>query len=243
MSLGLTCLRQRHRLCRHIILVQAHLISTSQRVGDWVTDLVNMGKLPHLQPGISWPRMEVQEQHTCAIQCRERFSDLSEANFDNSRLIMHVSLEAMHSSPVSASLRSTYTTVHCVPLISVCFIVIMVSFVLNQWILCTQIIMYQDYTLLGAASLFRMAAAISTQWNLVTWSNREVWKDVECKHRWVNCSRASQLAFGITGFYDDWYKSTMVATVTCFATPQRVREKFRSIQDHMGRRQQLWECW
>ena len=47
--------------------------------------------LQHSLPGISWPMIEVLAQLRSPIQCRMRFLDLYEANFDKLRLIMDVS--------------------------------------------------------------------------------------------------------------------------------------------------------
>jgi len=80
-------------------------------------------------------------------------------NFVRLQLIMKVSFQLRHASTATISLRSTCTPRHSALLILVCFMLIVVSSALNQWMLCTQIVISQNTTDLGAGSLSSSASA------------------------------------------------------------------------------------
>jgi len=59
---------------------------------------------------------------------------------------------------------------------------------------------------------------------------RSIWEDVECKLRCIKFRRVLdrrrkfQLAFRVTGIFDDWYRSTLWVIVISLGTPQSARE-------------------
>jgi len=63
---------------------------------------------------------------------------------------------------------------------------------------------------------------------------------VECKHICVNFRRvldprrAILQAFTVTGFSDDWYRSTMGMMVIGLGTPQNARVNYGYIWEHLG---------
>jgi len=74
-------------------------------------------------------------------------------------LNMNFSFQLGHASTATISLRSTCTSLHTVRFILVCFILIMFSLALNQWTLCSQIVIYQDTAYWGTGGSSRLATA------------------------------------------------------------------------------------
>ena len=151
---------QSRGLCSNIILVLAHIRSTSPRVGDWDTRWVFTATLQLVLLGLSWPMIEVCAQLRSAIQSRMTFLDLSEANFDKLQRIMHVSFQPRHVSKATISLWTTCKPVHSALFIFICFILIMLSSALNEWMRCAQIVIYQDTSHLSAGGSSRSASAM-----------------------------------------------------------------------------------
>ena len=146
-------------LCRNIIVFQAHLRSASQSVGDWDMAWVFMAKLHLSLLGMSWPLIEVQVQLRSAIQSRMMFLDFYEVNFGKLQLIINVSFQVRHTSTATISLRSACSPLHSVHFILLCFILIMFSSALNQWTLCTQIVISPDTAHWGAGSSSHLPSA------------------------------------------------------------------------------------
>jgi len=105
---------------------------------------VFMAKLHLSLLGMSWPLIEVQVQLRSAIQSRMMFLDFYEVNFGKLQLIINVSFQVRHTSTATISLRSACSPLHSVHFILLCFILIMFSSALNQWTLCTQIVISPD---------------------------------------------------------------------------------------------------
>jgi len=156
---GLTYSWQSCNLCRNIIVGRKHLRSESQSVGDWDMARVFMVKLHLLLLGMSWPMIDVQAQLRSASQSRMMFLDFYEVKFGKLRLIMNVSFQVRHASTATLSLQSACSPLHSALFISVCFILIMFSSALNQWTLCSQIVISQDTAHLGAGGSSRSPSA------------------------------------------------------------------------------------
>jgi len=107
-----------------------------------------------------WPVIEDQAHLRSAIQSRMIFLVSPEANFDKLWPIMDESIQPRHASTATISLRSIYTPAHSAIIIWVCFILIMCSLALNQWMLCTEIVISQDTWHLSASGSSRSASAI-----------------------------------------------------------------------------------
>jgi len=85
------------------MVIQALLVSASQRVGDRDTAWVSMAKLQLSLPGIPWLIIKSQAQLGSAMQSRMRFIDWSDAKFDECGLNMDVSFQSRHGSVVTIS--------------------------------------------------------------------------------------------------------------------------------------------
>jgi len=160
---GLTYSWQRCSLCSKMVVIWAHLNTASQGVGDWDTSQVFIAKLHLLLLGMSspmiCPMIEVQAQLRSAIQSRMMFLDFNEVNFGKLQLIVNVSFQVRHASTATIRLRSASSPLHSALYILVCFILIMFSSALNQWTLCTQIVISQDTAHLGAGGSSRSPSA------------------------------------------------------------------------------------
>jgi hypothetical protein len=132
----------------------AHPRLASLGVGVSDTAWVFMVKLHLSLMGMSWPMIwpmiEVQAQPRSAIQSRMTFLDFNEVNFGKLQLIVNVSIQVRHASTAIIRLRSACSPLHSALYILVCFLLIMFSSALNQWTLCTQIVISQDTAHLGA---------------------------------------------------------------------------------------------
>jgi len=95
---GLTNSWQSCSFCSHIIEVQVHLQSVSDRFGYWDTRWVIMSKLRLLLPGIWWLMIEVQGQLRSVIQHRLWFLDFYEAKFNKLQYNMDLSFQPRHAS-------------------------------------------------------------------------------------------------------------------------------------------------
>jgi len=166
---GLTCLWLSCWMCRNIIVVRAHLKLVSQIVPDRDTAQVFMAKLHLCLLGMLWPMIEVQAQLRSAIQSRMTLLGFNEVYFGKLWLIMNVWFEVRHTSTVTISLRSACSILHSAPFILVCIILVMFSSGLNQWTLCTQIVISQDTTYLGAGSLSRSASSNISIYAWLVW--------------------------------------------------------------------------
>jgi len=147
---GLTYSWQSSRLCRNIIVIWTQLGSQSQSVGDWDTVQVFMAKLHLWLIVMSWPMIEVQAQLRSAIKSRMTFLDFYEVNIGKRLLIMKVSFQVRHAATITISLRTACSSLHSVHFILVYFILIIFSSALNQWTLCTQVVISEDTSHLGA---------------------------------------------------------------------------------------------
>jgi len=87
------------------------------------------------------------------------FLDFYEANFGKLQLMMNVSFQIRHASTATISLQSACTPRHSALFILVCFILTMFSSALNQWMLCTQIVISQNGAHLDAGGPSRMPSA------------------------------------------------------------------------------------
>jgi len=108
---------------------------------------------------IIWPMIEVQAQLRSANQSRMMFLDFHEVNFGKLRLIMNVSFQVRHTSTAIICLRSVCSPLHSALCFSVCFILNMFSSVLNQWTLCTQVVISQDNAHSSAGGLAHLPSA------------------------------------------------------------------------------------
>ena len=156
---GLTYSWQSSRLCRNIIVIWTQLGSQSQSVGDWDTVQVFMAKLHLWLIVMSWPMIEVQAQLRSAIKSRMTFLDFYEVNIGKRLLIMKVSFQVRHAATITISLRTACSSLHSVHFILVYFILIIFSSALNQWTLCTQVVISEDTSHLGAGGWFRSHCA------------------------------------------------------------------------------------
>jgi hypothetical protein len=114
--------------------------------------------------GMFWamirPMVEVQAQRTSAITFRMTFLDINEVNSGKLRLIVNVSFQVNHTSTATISLRSPCSPLHSSHCHLVFFIFIMFSSALNQWMLCTPIVISQDTANFSAGGSSRLHPAI-----------------------------------------------------------------------------------
>ena len=73
MRYRITYLWQSRRFCWHIIEVQVHLWSASQRVGSWDTARVFLAQMPLSLPEFCWPMIEDHSQLRASILSRLSF--------------------------------------------------------------------------------------------------------------------------------------------------------------------------
>jgi len=142
-ELGFTYSMESSSLCRHIIVVRTHLRFVLKRVEDWDTARVFITMLQPSPLDICWAIIQVQIQLKSAIHTRIIFLHLTDAKFDMLWLIMDVSVQPRNTSTVTISFQTTCTPVYSALYIVVCFILIMFPSALNQWMLCTHIVIYQ----------------------------------------------------------------------------------------------------
>jgi len=111
--------------------------------------------------------IQVQAQLRSATQSRITFLDFSEAKIDKLRLIIDVSVQQRHAATATISLRSICIPVHTALFILVCFILIMFSLGLNDWMLRLQIVISWDTSHLGAGG---SADSASANVSIYAWS-------------------------------------------------------------------------
>jgi len=87
-------------------------------------------------------------------------------NFGRVRLIMNVSFQLRHASTATISLQSACTPLDSAIFILVCFIHVMSSSALDQWTLCTQIVISQDTAHSGA---WVSSCSASTDISIYAW--------------------------------------------------------------------------
>jgi len=87
------------------------------------------------------------------------FLDFYEVNFGTLQLFVNVPFQVRHVSTATISLRSACTPPHSAICVLVCFFLIMFSFALNEWTLCTQIVISQDTAHWGAGCSSRSPSA------------------------------------------------------------------------------------
>jgi len=167
MNHELTYSWQWRSLCSNIMFVLAHLKSSSQNVGSWDTVRVFMAMLQLWVLGMSQSMIEDQAQRKSAVWSRIMLLNCFEGNFGKLRLIINVSFQLRHTLPLIISLSRM-----CSPLHSALFDINLlhshlVFFGLNQWTLCTQIVISQDSAHLGAESWSRLA---TDSISIYTWS-------------------------------------------------------------------------
>jgi hypothetical protein len=150
MRYELTDLWHSCRSGRNIIVIQEHLRSVSQIVRLWDTAWVFKVNLHLALFGMSSPMIEVPEQERSAIQSRMTLLDFFDVNFGKLWIIINISFQVRHASTATITFQKAYSLLHSSRSISPCYIVSIFSSALNQWTLCTPIVISQHTSHLGA---------------------------------------------------------------------------------------------
>jgi len=123
----------RRGFCRHIIEIQAHLRSASKRLRCWDMAWVSMADLQLCYR--VFPDLWLKFRHNWDLQSSPEWGCwiCMKANFDKLWLIMDVSFQLRHASRATNKPPKCMYPVYSALYILVCFILIMFSLTLDQW--------------------------------------------------------------------------------------------------------------
>jgi hypothetical protein len=150
-----------------MIEYQADSRSTSQSVRYWVMALVFLAKLQLTLPGISSPLIEVLVQLNSTIQSRMMFLDFLKPTSASCNLLWMYHTGS--GTPQEWQISHQRACIRLCSALYICVSVIlnMVSSTLNQWMHCTQLVIYSDTSRLGSGSSSHSASADTS---INTWS-------------------------------------------------------------------------